>query len=148
MTFLKIVLCMLGFCTTLLIAGCEKIEPLTISNKEFSLDLWSDWELKEEQGIDTYVGYYTNGHEKIGFDYGTFVGGNFNAVMGDPGILYFEETTIDGFPAKIVKSEYDEESMLELLIDLGDGFKRVVVYVLNSQNDEKYIAIFKTFRFL
>ncbi len=136
------------FLSLLLFISCDKIEPLTIPNKEFSLDLWSDWGLKEEQGIDTYIGYYTNGHEKIGFDYGYFAGGNFNAVSGGPGVLYFEETIIDSFPAKIVKTEYNEDTILELLIDRGDEYSRAVVSVQNSKNDEKYIAIFKTFHFL
>lgn len=144
----KKIMLILTFISCLISGGCENIEPLTIPNREFSLDLWSDWELELQQGIDTYTGFYANGHEKIYFDYGIFAGGNFNAVMGGPGVLYYEETIIDSFPAKIVKTVYNENTELELLIDRGDEYSRVVVSVVNSNKDEKYIAIFKTFRFL
>lgn len=148
MNHLKNPLLILAFFVGLLLISCVKIEPMTIVNEQFSLDLWSDWELEIQQGIDTYVGFFTNGHEKIEYDYGTFVGGNFDAVIGDPGVLYVEETMIDSFPAKIVKTQYAAESILELLIDKGDGYNKAVVYVRDSKHDERYIAIFKTFHFL
>jgi hypothetical protein len=131
------------------LTGCDKVEPLTISSDFFSLDLWSDWKFQRGQGIDSYVGIFTDGDEEIRVDYGYFALNHMDNILATPETVYFEETIIDGHPAKIVKRMgSDGGSTLSLYILPAGSVEGAVVYIWNSTDDAKYIAIFRTFRFL
>lgn len=132
----------------LLFVSCEKSEPITISNEEFSLDLWSGWTFQTRIGYDSYVGLFTNGYQEIEIDYGMYGFQNIYAIQETAETVYFEETTVDGFPAKIRKNNSSEGTILSFYIDKGNGYDMCILRVRNSENDERYIAIFKTFHFL
>jgi hypothetical protein len=138
----------LGTCAILL-SSCENVEPMTISNQCFSLDLWSDWKFEEEQGIDSYVGVYTNGDDEIKVDCGGYFALNsLDNILETPETTYFEETIIDGQPAKIRKIEpADQSSSLSLYILLEGNTAGSRLTVTNSSDDAKYIAIFRTLKF-
>lgn len=142
-SFYTLILCVL------LVTGCDKVEPLTISNEIFSLDLWSDWKFQQRQGYDTYVGVFTNGDEEIRIDCGYFALDNLDNIKVTPETTYFEETIIDDQPAKIVKrTGSDGGSTLYLYILPVGSVEGAVVFVRNPTDDAKYIAIFRSLRFL
>jgi hypothetical protein len=125
------------------------VEPLTISSEFFSLDLWSDWKFRQGQGIDSYTGVFTNGEEEIKVDYGYFALSRMDNILVTPETVYFEETFIDGHPAKIVKRILsDGSTTLTLHILPANSVEGANVIVMNSTDDAKYISIFRTFRFL
>ncbi len=132
----------------LFIAGCDKVEPLTISNDAFSLDLWTDWKYQRGQGIDSYVGSFTNGDEEICFDVGYFSFSDVASIQPTPETTYFEETIIDSMPAKILKKNDSDGAALILYISNDTLMAPTKLYVRNPVNDERYITIFKSFRSL
>lgn len=132
----------------LMLIGCDKVEPLTISNDAFSLDLWTDWKYQRGQGIDSYVGSFTNGDEEIRFDVGYFAFSDVASIQPTPETTYFEETIIDSMPAKILKKNDSDGAVLILYIGNDTLMAPTKLYVRNPVNDERYITIFKSFRSL
>lgn len=132
----------------LVILGCDKVEPLQISNDVFSLELWSDWKYQQGQGYDSYVGIFTNGHEEIKFDVGDYAFSSVAQIQQTTETLYFEETIIDNRPAKIVKEPNANGTILILYIDNDLNSLRTKVYIFNPGDDQKYIDVFKSFKFL
>ncbi|RYU93385.1 hypothetical protein [Emticicia agri] len=97
------------------IAACNKpaeyIDPewdklFPIENPAFSLRFpTQDWKLVPLQGIDSYVGYFERGSDKIYFDHGWY-NGDINKD-GNPKPLSYEETSINGKRAVIAKEKQD-----------------------------------------
>ena len=138
--FLLVIISLLG-------AGCEKTITMRIQGSVFSLELWSNWKFIEGQGFDTHVGVFTDGVNDIHFDYGYFAGVNLNAIQPDSNYLYYEETVIDGAPAKIFKINKEGKSYLNLYIQKVES-DSAKLWIEDPDDDERYIAIFKSFRFL
>jgi len=131
-----------------LISGCNSNEPAIISNQKISLQLWSNWKFTELQGIDSYVGVFSDGNEEISFDYGIFAFGNLSSIEQTEETIYYEETIINGVPAKITKENREDGISLNLYVDKGDEVNLVWLYVYNPSDDQKFITIFKSLQFL
>ncbi len=140
--FCKILLC------GCLVISCEKIEPEIISNGGFSLQLFSDWKYKALQGIDSYEGVFTNCHEEITYSGLLFGFDDLSSIVQTPETLYFEDAIIDGEPAKIIKRKYGAEEYLFLEMDAKDKSVRIQLSVTNPDDDQKFITIFKSLRFI
>jgi hypothetical protein len=116
-----------------------------IENESFSLRFpTQDWKLVPLQGIDSYVGYFERGKDKIYFDYGWY-NGKINKDS-NPKPLYYEETTIDGHKAVIAK-EQDANGILLRAIIYQDNMTSTALSILNPGNEQEIIRIFKTHRF-
>lgn len=132
----------------LVFIGCDKVEPLKISNEVFSLELWSDWKYQQGQGYDSYVGTFTNGDEEIRFDVGDYAFSSVAQIQQTPETLYFEELIIDSLAAKIVMEPHPNGTILILYIDNDLNSLRTKAYIFNPGDDQKYIDVFKSFKFL
>ena len=104
----------------------------------------TDWKLVNQQGIDSYVGYYDNGTEKIYFDYGRY-----GRILDGSKALYYEEFKLKkcACTAVISKESRTNGIVLSALIYKQDKPDRTVLYVWNPEDDEKFISIFKTHLF-
>lgn len=139
----------------LAIAACKKpsesIDPdwdkmFLIENQSFSLRFpTQDWKLVNQQGVDSYVGYYERGADKIYFDHGWYNGDI--DKNSNPKPLYYEETKIDGNKAVIAKQQADNGIMLRALIYHKDKRNTTGFYILNPADEQEIIRIFKTHRF-
>ncbi|QEC51930.1 hypothetical protein EDD80_11522 [Anseongella ginsenosidimutans] len=138
-------------CTALLIVlfqGCKKEDETLLLSNELELQFFSiktpaGWNVVEEQGYDSYVGYITDGEKTIHFDQGTYVSDAGN-ISEDENTIYLERLTIQGDPAVIHKEKAENGTILSAYIQ-GKGKTRL--YVRNPANDEFYKAIFKTHSF-
>lgn len=129
-------------------AGCDNVEPITISNDVFSLELWTDWKYQRGQGYDSYVGSFTNGSEEIKFDVGDYAFTSVAQVQQTPETLYFEELIIDSMSAKIVLEPNPKGTILILYIDNALSSLRTKAYIFNPDDAQKYFDVFKSFQFL
>lgn len=115
-------------------------------NQAFSINFpTADWKLVNQQGFDSYVGYYENGKEKIQFDHGWY---SDLTIRGKA--TYREEVKLkkcgcDGVIAK--ETLGDGRTMLSALIYKQGKQDRTKLFVFNSEDDEKFIKIFKTLIF-
>lgn len=128
----------------------EYVEPdwdklFLIENKSFSLRFpTQDWKLVNQQGTDSYVGYFERGKDKIYFDHGWY-NGTINKDS-NPKPLYYEETTIEGHKAVIAKEKQDNGVLLRAII-YQDNMTSTALSILNPGNEQEIIRIFKTHRF-
>ena len=130
--------------------SCDKDdnqEDVRIEGSHFSLQLTNDWEHIQGQGFDSYVGTFTNGIEAISYDYGHFAAVNLDAIHQTAEMSYYEETFIDGAPAKIIKMNVEGISRLTLFIEKDDSDSGML-WIDDPGSDQYYIAVFKTFQFL
>jgi hypothetical protein len=132
--------------------GCEKerndqAASAPMVNNHFTLTLPEGWMLINEEGTDSYTGFYTNGKDKINFDTGIFSFGSLEDIKKGKNTLYYEETVIGNEPAKIVKEVHEGSIRLSAFIDRGDSVHLTWLYVYYPDNDQKYISIFKTHKF-
>ena len=76
----------------LVFLSCKKDEENvpTYTNDKFELTAASDWTLVNEQGIDTYVGYYQKEDIKISFDFGSLAYGNIDSIKNTSDLLYYK----------------------------------------------------------
>ncbi len=131
--------------------SCSRDKPAPVierNNLYFSLSLPSDWILVNQQGEDTYVGYYESRNDKINFDCGYLAFNTIDDEKQNSTTLYYEEFKIDSADAKIIKEKKTTEgTILSIYIDKRDGIHKARLYVLNSNNDSRFISIFKSFKF-
>ena len=132
----------------LLFTACNNVEPEVISNGIISLQLWSDWKYKSYQGIDSIEGVFKDENEEINFSYGFFGSNDLSSIVPTPETLYYEETMIDGRQAKITKTDIGGVIYLFLNVSDNIGDDRVQLSVLDPDNDQKFITIFKSLLFL
>jgi hypothetical protein len=125
-----------------------RLEPLTLSTKDFSLDLTNAWWIEPGQGIDTYVGIFTDGHQEIRYDYGYFAFHSVDLIVPDSATLYFEETLIDGFPAKLLHESSEFGTTLFLYIETPQVDDKAKLWIHNPEDLDEAITSFKSFRFL
>lgn len=105
----------------------------------------NDWKLVNQQGTDSYVGYFEKGGDKIYFDHGWYNSDiNKNA---NPKPLYYEEAKIDGNKAVFAKQQEDNGILLRAIIYHPDKRTSTGFYILNPTNDQEIIRVFKTHRF-
>ncbi|MGZ5244499.1 MAG: hypothetical protein ACXWDO_03940 [Bacteroidia bacterium] len=116
-------------------------------NNEFELVSASDWTIINQQGIDSYVGYYQKGTQKISFDFGRFAFESIDSIKNTSEMLYFEETVINGCDAKIFKEKTTDGIRLSAFIDKRDGEHMTWLYTFYSQDDQTIISIFKSHKF-
>ncbi|RFS15007.1 hypothetical protein [Emticicia sp. C21] len=128
----------------------EYVEPdwnkmFPIESRTFSLRFpTQDWKLVNQQGTDSYVGYFERGADKIYFDYGWY-NGTINKDS-NPKPLYYEETKIDGHKALIAKQPDGNDILLRAII-YQDSMTSTALSILNPSNEQEIISIFKTHRF-
>lgn len=130
--------------------GCESVLPKkeAIShemNPKFSLNFpASDWKLVNQQGTDSYVGYYTNGKEKIYFDSGWY-----GASLSRDKSLYYEEVNLKKCDcnAVIAREKTANGTKLTALFFKQGKLDRTTLYVNNPQDEKMFIKIFKTHLF-
>ena len=130
------------------ILSCNKdheISPANINDK-FELPAASGWVLINEQGIDTYVGYYKKGKYEIHFDFGFMSFGDIDNIKDTHDLLYYEELTINGDRAKIIKSSTGTGTVLSAFIDKGDGKNKNRLYTFNT-SDPVFMEIVKSHKF-
>src|SRR5690606_3133707 len=98
----------------------------------------------------TYVGRITNESTTIYFDQGDLSFGGLENVQENEETVYFTRITINGVPAIIHKENtpHDPSANTRLSVSLDNGEKRNRLYVLDSDDDDFFIRIFKTHRFL
>lgn len=124
--------------------------PQRIKAKTFEINTPNGWELIEDQGYDTYVGRIKNNSFTIFFDQGYLSFGNLDNIQETNETLYFQRLEIDGASAIIHKeklaSDPSYNTVLTVYIDSGEKQNRL--YVLDSENDEFFIELFKTHKFL
>ena len=116
-------------------------------NDKFELHEAKDWTLINEQGIDTYVGFYLKDGYRIDFDFGFL---SFRSIddFGDPeDYLYYEELVIDSCQAVITKEQRSDGIRLSAYIDKGDDRTRNRLYTFNTSNDELFKRIVKSHQF-
>ncbi len=115
-------------------------------NPAFSINFPSaDWKLVNQQGFDSYVGYYENGKDKIYFDHGWYSG-----AADKEKATYYEEVKLKkcGCDAIIAKETVTGVGVkLSALIFKQGKQDRTQLYVWNPEDDEMFIKIFKTHRF-
>lgn len=144
---MKHILIVLSLILTVLGCGTEilpKNEAISHeNNKAFSINFpTSDWKLVNQQGIDSYVGYYERGTEKLYFDYGWY-GGAANKEKA----AYYEEVKLEkcGCNAIIAKETViGMGTKLSALIFKENQQNRTKLYVWNPEDDQMFIKIFKT----
>ncbi len=138
---------------SLLFTNCSKDDekhPHTIEARTFTINTPYGWTLIEDQGIDTYIGRITNEITTIYFDQGYLSFGDLENIQENDQTIYFTRTNINGVPAIIHKENRPQESSVNtrLSVYLGNGEKKNRLYVLDSDDDEFFISIFKSHRFL
>lgn len=115
----------------------------------FSLRLPPDWELRELQGIDSYVGEIVGGEVKLHFDYGWY--SNPLADDNDPGhVVTYEE--IGGNRAKLVRPKEGREGVtgvyFEQFHETGSVFHANRLQIsgtgLTKARQDTAFAIFRT----
>lgn len=130
--------------------ACESVLPkneaiLHEKNALFSLNFpTSDWRLANKQGIDSYVGYYDNGKERINFEYGQY-----GHILDRDKSLYFEEIKLKkcGCTAIISKEKTAIGIKLTAVIAKQGRSDKTTLYVNNPQDEKMLIKIFKTHLF-
>ena len=124
--------------------------PQKIEAKTFEIQTPGGWELIEDQGIDTYIGRIKNDELTIFFDQGHLSFGSLDNIEETNETIYFKQTIINGVPAIIHKEERagDPSFDTRLSVYLDNGEMQNRLYVLDSDNDDLFIEIFKTHRFL
>jgi len=138
---------------SLLFSNCSKNDekhPQTIKARTFTINTPYGWILIEDQGFDTYIGRITDESTTVYFDQGDLSFGGLENVEENDETIYFTRTTINGVPAIIHKENRPHEASINtrLSVYLDNGEKRNRLYVLDSDNDEFFISIFKTHKFL
>ncbi|WP_136467120.1 hypothetical protein [Flagellimonas onchidii] len=121
--------------------------PNTILARTFQINTPEGWELVEDQGIDTYIGRIKNDNLTIFFDQGLLSFGRLEDVEETSETIYFRRLTIKGVPAIVHKeNRTDADTRLSVYLDNGEEQNRL--YILDSDNDDFFIAMFKTHKFL
>lgn len=115
-------------------------------NPAFSINFPTPgWKLVNQQGIDSYVGYYENGKEKIYFDYGWY-----NSAVDRQKTTYYEEVKLKKCGCKAIIAKETVVGIgtkLSALIFKEDKQNRTRLYVWNPEDDKMFISIFKTHLF-
>jgi len=124
--------------------------PQRIKAKTFEINTPKGWELIEDQGYDTYVGRIKNNRFIIFFDQGFLSFRTLVNIQENSKTLYFQKLEINGAAAIIHKEKMtndpSHDTILSVYID--NGAKKNKLYVLDSENDEFFIELFKTHKFL
>jgi len=116
----------------------QKIEAET-----FSLYTPEGWSLIRERGDDTYVGRITNDKLTIYFDQGFLAFRDLSDIEKTSETIFLHELEINGVPAVIEKT-YRPDADTRLSVYLQDGDRKNRLYVLDSNDDDFFIQIFKT----
>jgi hypothetical protein len=135
--------------TILACVSCTKSEETLPNhdNDKFELTAARAWTLVNEQGIDTYVGYYHKADYKIYFDFGILAYGSIDSIKNTPDLLHYEELFINGNKAKITKEERDGRTLLFAYIDKGDGIGLNKLSTFNTSDDQLFFKIIKSHKF-
>ncbi|RFN58165.1 hypothetical protein [Marixanthomonas ophiurae] len=135
--------------TILVLVSCNKDDENTSTDRNFKFEFTaaSGWTLVNEQGEDTYVGYYQKEDYKINFDYGRLAFDKIDSIYNTSDLLYYEELIIDGSRAKITKEDRIDGIRLSAYIDKGDGENKNRIYTFNTSNDQIFINMVKSHKF-
>jgi hypothetical protein len=118
------------------------------TNDIFELASAKDWKLVNEQGTDSYVGYYFKAHDTIRFDCGWYGFGTLDEIKAEPNTFHFEEIEIDHCPSKIKGSLVGKNRWWYAFIQKqNDSMTKNVLYIKNPSNESEIIKIFKSHRF-
>lgn len=132
---------------TLILTACTKETAAPNENHKFELSCAKDWTLVNQQGNDSYVGYYQKWADRINFDFGFLAFQSVDSIKQTPQMLYFETTVINGSDAKIFKEVRSDGIRLSAFIDKRDGKHKTWLYTYNPKDDRKFISIFKSHKF-
>jgi len=119
-----------------------------VENRSFVLYFpTNDWKLVNQQGTDSYVGYFEKGNDKISFDYGWY-----NVIVHkdkNPNLISYQETTINGKSAVIAKEKTNKGFVISAIIRKGeeDRYTSTKLYCENPANEQEIIRVFRTHRF-
>ena len=135
--------------TMTLLFSCKKNdENNTVHvNDNFILQEANDWILVNEQGIDTYVGFYLKDGYKINFDYGFLAFRSIEDYEESDEYLYYEELLIDSCQAVIIKEQRSDGIRLSAYIDKGDNKNRNRLYTFNTSDDALFKKVVKSYQF-
>lgn len=124
--------------------------PQKIKAKTFEINTPNGWELIEDQGYDTYVGRIKNNRLIMFFDQGFLSFRSLENIQENSKTLYFQKLEINGASAIIHKEEITNDPSYKTVLSvyIDNGAKKNRLYVLDSKNDEFFIALFKTHKFL
>ena len=123
--------------------------PKTLEFQNFSIDVPQDWNGFIQQGIDTYVGGFTNKIDTLYFDFGYFSFGSIDNIQETAETISFEVLKIDGVDAKIVieKREQEPEIRYSLYVDKRDQINLNRIYSYGFDDEDLIKAIFLSHRF-
>lgn len=122
-----------------------------IKTKEFSLNLPADWSFVEKQGIDSYIGEFTNGNATLTFDYGWYSGDVSQKYSLNDLEVVIQTTIIDGYGAKIFSSAENQEVGIYFENLGGEEFatNKLSIYGVGLDTAQRELAlkIFRTIKF-
>lgn len=124
-----------------------------IGPPEFSIEVPFDWEYFPQQGIEDYIGLFTDGQDSIQFMYGCSLS-NFQGIdrlnesYDSAKILSEQDLLLDGVEAKIIKHRgVGEDEVWSLFVDTRDGCKRNSLHCRKPGNPVLLVEMYKTHRF-
>ncbi len=123
--------------------------PKTLEFGSFSIDVPQNWNGFVQQGIDTYVGGFTNKTDTLYFDFGYFSFGSIDNIQENAETISFEVLKIDGEDAKIVieKREQEPEIRYSLYVDKRDQTNLNRIYTYGFDDEDLIKAIFLSHKF-
>ena len=140
-------------CLMLVFINCKSDDPVqtvaqTFTNDEFEFENVNDWKLVNEEGIDSYVGYYFKMSDTIRFDFGPYGFETIDDVKVQPNTFYMEEIEINNCPGKIVGYQIEGNRWWYAYIQNpnGSGMNNVL-YIKNPLIKSEIIKVFKSHRF-
>jgi len=129
--------------------GLQKF-PKKLEARTFTVNTPHNWNLFEDQGIDTYIGRIAGLKDTIYFDQGYLSFGSLENIYEDENTLLFRRLKIDGVPSILHKEKRIADSgdiRLSIYIDAGDGIRLNRMYVFDPTDEEKIIRIFRSHQF-
>lgn len=136
----------LVFLVTFLFFNCHKENSGTskvLDFEVFTVEADAEWKGFTNQGIDSRVGGLSDGSGVLNFDYGWY-SYNFNKETTETHLLI--RTSIDGYPALIVRPKQKGKGIIGLYVEVG-GANALSLYGENIQDEEEIIAIFNSVKF-
>ncbi len=139
----------------ILLASCSSDEeydlPNRIDARAFTLNTPAGWALRQDQGIDTYVGRIGGPKgDTIYFDQGYLSFGSLDNIKQDDQTLYFRRLTVNGIPAIVEKETRTNDTgavRMSIYLDAGDQQQLNVLSMLSPRNEPLILQIFRTHRF-
>lgn len=103
------------------------------------------WTRTNFEGIDSYIGQYKKGEAVINFEFG--MRPKYEDVKQTSDMTYFEETAIDGYPAKLFAFGDAGNETFHLFIDGGTEFSRGGMSSRYTNDRSAIFALYRSFAF-